>query len=182
MHYLYLTLGIALICFLYYVLHNALKKEFPEGVVYIVTWIFFFGSLGLLIRNNPFKKVNSSNQNFKTEGSAPDAYVEEVEIAEQEYEVVEDEHQVVGPEGDEEEPSEFEDGEYCAEVIYFNENTGTRSSYRLTVEVEDLEVIVIQWPNGGWLDHSHFCCAELDEDGYTSFTSDKGYQYQSNNT
>ena len=37
--------------------------------------------------------------------------------------------------------------------------------------------MVIHWPNGGWLDHTHFCCAEFDDNGFTSFTSDKGYNY-----
>jgi len=71
----------------------------------------------------------------------------------------------------------FEDGTYCAEVEYYNSNTGTNSTYTLEVEVENNEVIQIYWGNGGWLDEDHFTAVELDSDGSCSFTSDKGYDY-----
>lgn len=71
----------------------------------------------------------------------------------------------------------FDDGEYCALVEYFNPNTGTSSEYQLSVEVKNGELVLIKWPNGGWLDESHFTPEEIDEDGRTEFTSDKGYQY-----
>ncbi|WP_430399937.1 hypothetical protein [Flavobacterium sp.] len=77
----------------------------------------------------------------------------------------------------------YEDGEsysdntYCADVEYYNSNTGTRSTYTLNVEVENNEVTVIHFPNGGWLDDDHFYPEELDSNGYCSFTSDKGYEY-----
>lgn len=72
----------------------------------------------------------------------------------------------------------YEDGEYCAEVEYYNPNTGTRSTYTLNVEVEDNSLIVIYWPSGGWLDADHFYPEELDADGYCYFTSDMGYDYE----
>jgi hypothetical protein len=71
----------------------------------------------------------------------------------------------------------FEDGTYCAEVEYYNPNTGTNSTYTLEVEVESNEVTTIYWSNGGWLDEDHFYPEELDSDGTCSFTSDKGYDY-----
>jgi hypothetical protein len=73
--------------------------------------------------------------------------------------------------------STYADGSYCATVEYYNPNTGTQSTYSLTVEVEDNSLIQINWPNGGWLDDSHFSPTELDEEGTTSFTSDEGYEY-----
>lgn len=72
----------------------------------------------------------------------------------------------------------YEDGTYCAEVEYYNPNTRTRSTYSLNVEVENNELTLIHWPNGGWLDDSHFTPVELDESGYCSFTSDRGYEYE----
>src|SRR4051794_22101571 len=66
--------------------------------------------------------------------------------------------------------SEYEDGSYCATVEYYNPNSGTESTYTLTVEVEDNEVTQINFPNGGWLDDSHFTPEELDDDGSVSFT------------
>ena len=77
-----------------------------------------------------------------------------------------------------EETEKYPDGEYCAEVTYYNPNTGTRSTYTLNVEVEGNELTQINWPNGGWLDDSHFSPEELDEDGNCSFTSDRGYEYE----
>lgn len=71
----------------------------------------------------------------------------------------------------------YPDGTYCAEVEYYNPNTGTRNTYTLNVDVENNELTVINWPNCGWLDDSHFYPEELDTDGSCSFTSDKGYEY-----
>ena len=71
----------------------------------------------------------------------------------------------------------YSDGTYCADIDYYNPNTGTRNTYSLNVEVENNAVTVIHWPNGGWLDDSHFTAEELDGDGYCSFTSNEGYEY-----
>ena len=76
-----------------------------------------------------------------------------------------------------EETEAYPDGTYCADVEYYNSNTGTRNTYSLNVEVESNEVTVIHWPNGGWLDDDHFYPEELDSDGACSFTSDKEYEY-----
>jgi hypothetical protein len=72
----------------------------------------------------------------------------------------------------------YSDDTYCAEVRYHNQNTGTQSLYTLTVKVESNEIVKIDWPNGGKLDSDNFSNAALDEDGYSSFTSDKGYEYE----
>ncbi|CAM4172807.1 hypothetical protein FLAN108750_13875 [Flavobacterium antarcticum] len=71
----------------------------------------------------------------------------------------------------------YSDGTYSADVDYYNPDTGTNSTYTLNVEVENNEVTVIYWPNGGWLDDSHFSPQELDSNGSCSFISDKGYEY-----
>lgn len=72
----------------------------------------------------------------------------------------------------------YVDGTYCAEINYYNPNTGTNSTYNLNVEVVSNEVTTIYWGNGGWLDEDHFYSEELDSDGTCSFTSDKGYEYE----
>ena len=71
----------------------------------------------------------------------------------------------------------YPDGTYCADIEYYNPDTGTRSTYTLNVEVESHEVTVIQWSNGGWLDSSHFNPEELDSSGSCSFTTFDGNQY-----
>lgn len=68
------------------------------------------------------------------------------------------------------------DGTYCADVEYYNPNTGTRHTYELDVEVEDGYLVQIDWPNGGWLDETHFSSEDITS-GECSFTSDRGYQY-----
>lgn len=67
-------------------------------------------------------------------------------------------------------------GTYCAEVEYYNPSTGTRSTYELDVEVENGYLVQIDWPNGGWLDETHFSSEDISS-GECSFTSDRGYQY-----
>lgn len=72
----------------------------------------------------------------------------------------------------------YKDGTYCADVTYYNPNTGTNNTYTLEVEVENNELITIFWGNGGWLDEDHFSAETLDDNGNCSFTSDKGYEYE----
>lgn len=68
------------------------------------------------------------------------------------------------------------DGLYCAEVQYFNQRTGTTSSYTLTVEVKNNELIKINFPQG-WLDDEHYT-STFESDGHAEFTSDRGYEYE----
>lgn len=69
------------------------------------------------------------------------------------------------------------DGTYCADVTYYNPNTGSKRTYKLNVEADNGELTKIYWTNGGWLDDSHFRPPSIDDEGSSSFTSDKGYQY-----
>ena len=73
--------------------------------------------------------------------------------------------------------SGYEDGTYSAEIEYYNPETGTSSTYTLDVEIEDNELTVIHWPNGGWLDDSHFTPPDISS-GYAEFTSDRGVDYE----
>lgn len=71
---------------------------------------------------------------------------------------------------------DYPDGTYCAEVEYYNSSTGTRRSYDLDVEVQNGDLTQIDWPNGGWLDSTHFSPESISS-GEVSFRSDKGYRY-----
>lgn len=71
----------------------------------------------------------------------------------------------------------YADGEYCASIEYYNGDTGTSSSYTLTVHIEDGLLTQIDWPNGGYLDSSHFSPADVDEDGSCSFSTYDGKDY-----
>lgn len=70
----------------------------------------------------------------------------------------------------------YMDGTYCAEVEYYYSETGTNSTYTLTVELEDNQLIRIDWPNDGWLDDTHFTPVDI-ENGTVEFTSDRGVDY-----
>jgi len=71
----------------------------------------------------------------------------------------------------------YADGNYCAEVKYYNPNTGTRSAYILQVEVKNNKLMVIRFSNGGWLDDSHFTPPTI-KDGKAMFVSDRNYRYE----
>ena len=70
----------------------------------------------------------------------------------------------------------YADGTYCAEINYYYSETGTQSTYTLEVEIENNELTVIHWPNGGWLDSSHFLPPDI-SDGEATFTSDANVDY-----
>lgn len=72
----------------------------------------------------------------------------------------------------------FEDGTYTATVDYYNSQTGYSATYTLDVEVEDNEVTVIYFNNGGYLDDDHIWPEELDEDGYAEVEGEDGKYYE----
>jgi hypothetical protein len=72
----------------------------------------------------------------------------------------------------------LEDGTYSATVDYYNPETGYSQTYTLDVEVENCEVIQIDFPNGGWLDSDHISPAELDEDGNCTIDGEEGRTYE----
>lgn len=71
----------------------------------------------------------------------------------------------------------FHDGIYLAQVYYHNPHTGHSNSIKLKVEVKDNKLVKIYWPNGGWLDESHFSPPRI-YNGSAAFYSDKGMEYK----
>ncbi len=78
---------------------------------------------------------------------------------------------------EEESGCKFRDGTHSATVDYFNPETGYRKTYTLDVEVDNCEVVQIDFPKGGWLDEDHISAEELDSDGSCSITGDEGRTY-----
>ncbi len=70
----------------------------------------------------------------------------------------------------------YKDGIYCAEVEYYYSKTGTKSNYTLHVEIYNNDLIKIFWPNGGWLDNSHFNPQSISS-GKVDFSSFEGVDY-----
>lgn len=83
---------------------------------------------------------------------------------------------VLGISGSLDTANKFEDGKYCAEVGYYNPDTGTETTYTLTVQVQDNEVVGINFPNGGYID-DEITDGSLDSSGETSFAMDNGTEY-----
>ncbi|WP_324760605.1 hypothetical protein [Sphingobacterium thalpophilum] len=86
------------------------------------------------------------------------------------------EQQTISQDEEDDDGYEYKDGIYCASVEYYDPNTGTSSTYTLNIDVENDNLVTIHWPNGGWLDESHFISEDISS-GSCSFTSDKGYEY-----
>lgn len=84
----------------------------------------------------------------------------------------------IPPEVTEKKLNSYPDGTYCAEVGYHNPNTGTTSKYMLTIEVKENEILRINFPRGGHMDADHFYNTKLKPNETTSFTSNKGYEYE----
>lgn len=72
----------------------------------------------------------------------------------------------------------FNDGTYSATVDYSNSETGYSSTYTLDVEVENCQVVQIDFPNGGYLDEDHIAAADLDEDGNATVEGEDEKTYQ----
>jgi len=71
----------------------------------------------------------------------------------------------------------YTDGEYLAEISYYNPKTRTQSEYTLNIEIEDDKLVKIYWSNGGWLDDSHFIPSDIST-GKAEFRSDRNYRYE----
>ena len=75
------------------------------------------------------------------------------------------------------EGSEIEDGTHSATVYYNNPQTGYSATYTLDVEVEDGQVVQIDFPNGGYIDSDHITPEVLNSDGECTIYGDDGKTY-----
>ena len=114
---------------------------------------------------------SSSNNNDSYQNSSTNYSDEE---SNEETEVVDD---------DNSNGCKFEDGTYSATVDYSNSETGYSATYTLDVEVQDCQVVQINFPNDGYLDEDHISIADLDENGnaYVDGEDGKSYEIQIDN-
>lgn len=73
---------------------------------------------------------------------------------------------------------DLEDGSYSATVDYNNPETGYSANYTLDVDVEDCQVVQINFPNDGYLDEDHISAGDLDQDGNASVYGEDGKTYE----
>lgn len=71
----------------------------------------------------------------------------------------------------------IDNGEHAATVDYYNPKTGYSKIYTLNVEVEDCQVTIIYFDNGGYLDESHIDAADIDQNGDANVEDDQGRTY-----
>lgn len=78
----------------------------------------------------------------------------------------------------------YDDGSYNASVDYYNPKTGYSATYDLDVDVENGEVVRINFPKGGWLDddvhpsESQISPAELNEEGEATMEDENGRTFE----
>lgn len=72
----------------------------------------------------------------------------------------------------------LDDGSYSATVDYNNPETGYSATYTLDVDVEDCQVVQINFPNDGYLDEDHISASDLDENGNASVDGENGNTYE----
>lgn len=113
---------------------------------------------------------NSSNDNNSTDNNSYNGSREENDEPDEESDY----------ESDEEYSGEckFEDGTYSATVDYYNPETNYSNTYTLDVEVEDCQVVQINFPNDGYLDEDHISAADLDENGNAAVDGENGKTYE----
>ena len=71
-------------------------------------------------------------------------------------------------------------GEYCAEIIFYNPKTQITRKFYNYVEAEEDDLIVIHWPNeGGRIDLDHMDNQVfIDDEGFAAFRNQEGYVYK----
>lgn len=71
----------------------------------------------------------------------------------------------------------YDDGTYSASVDYYNPVTGYSATYNLDVEVQDCQIVQINFPNDGYLDEDHISYADIDENGEATVFGEEGKTY-----
>lgn len=137
---------------------------------YLVFFLFFIGCK----QNNSSHEVYQQSTSSSSENESVDN--QSVDKESNDEEPIDKESTKNESVDDESGTQLYKDGTWCADVEYYNPNTGTRHTYTLNVEVANGELTEIEWPNGGWLDESHFTAEDITS-GECSFDSDKGNTY-----
>lgn len=69
------------------------------------------------------------------------------------------------------------EGSYCAQVNYYNNNTGTSSEYTLFAVVENNILKEIKFPSG-YLNQDHFGEVKVSSEGKAFFTIEESQEYK----
>jgi hypothetical protein len=153
---------------------NLMKQIYPFLFVLIASFILSCGSGSTNEENETATETQNSENNtynsFDSDNSTSENDVDtELDIEDSE------EEDLFG--------CKYPDGTYSADVDYYNPETGHSASYSLTVEVQDCQVVQINFPNGGWVDSDHISPADLDDSGSATIDGEDGktFNVQINN-
>lgn len=123
----------------------------------------------LIISCNSKNDTNTvDNNSYSTEQNNDDSVINETD----EYNAEDSDSE------DSDSGCKFEDGTYSATVDYNNSETGYSATYNLDVEVQDCQIVQINFPNDGYLDDDHISYADIEEDGSASVTGEDGKTYE----
>ena len=67
-------------------------------------------------------------------------------------------------------------GEYCAKIDYFSNNTGVSNTVNLNIDIKDGYLTNIQWPKSAWLENLYLPETKITGD-IIQFTDDKGRNF-----
>ena len=121
---------------------------------------------------------NSKSSENNNDESLKNSYSTEQESSEEETRYGTEESENVEELEENNSSCKFEDGNYSATVDYNNPETGYSATYTLDVEVQDCQVVQINFPNDGYLDEDHISYADIDEDGRASVDGEDGKTYE----
>ncbi len=71
----------------------------------------------------------------------------------------------------------YKSGSYCADVKYYNPNTGATKKYSLEIEVENDWIVKIKFGNANYLDRDDFRIVQLDRFGDCSLDCYNGCRF-----
>ncbi|PGH41011.1 MAG: hypothetical protein CRN43_00935 [Candidatus Nephrothrix sp. EaCA] len=141
------------------------KTNFMKTTIALICFLTFVCFACSCSAQHENKQSRGSNSLYDDDDSADDVYL--------------------APESEEnEEPAMYssecklEDGTYSSTVEYYNPNTGYSGTYSLDVEVQDCQVVQINFPNGGYLDEDDISYSDIDEDGNASVDGEDGKTYE----
>lgn len=124
--------------------------------------LIFLSGLGLILSCSE-KKDDTGNTNPKSAYEEPDTSTQEEDDIEKN--PLEDSG------------CKYDDGTYIASVDYYNPETGYSATYNLDVEVQDCQIVQINFPNDGYLDDDYISYADIDENGEATVFGEEGKTY-----
>jgi hypothetical protein len=148
-------------------LNSLMKKKLSVICISVFSTLLF--SCSSKSENN---QLNNNSESYYYGDSSESAYESDKEDSDQDDEIGKDNEMLQYSE------CGFEDGTYAAIVDYSNTQTNYSAQYTLDIEVQDCQIVQINFPNDGYLDEDHISYSDIDENGYSSVEGNEGKTYE----